>query len=65
MYLNRITNRKPIHFVVLTAIATLFVTVPNLTAEEGFKSLFNGKNLDGWKASENVDSWSVKDGMLV
>jgi Domain of Unknown Function (DUF1080). len=66
MYVNRITNRKPIHFVVLAALAALFVTIPSLTAEErGFTSLFNGKNLEGWKASENVDSWSVKDGMLV
>jgi hypothetical protein len=34
--------------------------------EEGqFVSLFNGQNLDGWKASENVDSWSVEEGAIV
>jgi len=27
--------------------------------------LFNGKNLDGWKASENPGSFNVKDGMIV
>lgn len=28
-------------------------------------SLFNGKNLDGWKASENQGAFSVKDGILI
>ena len=66
MFANRISNLKPFHFVLLTVLAALFVTLPETTAEEqGFSSMFNGKNLKGWKASENVDSWSVKDGMLV
>jgi hypothetical protein len=32
---------------------------------EGFHSLFNGKNLDGWKASENPPTFKVEDGLLV
>lgn len=32
--------------------------------EEGFVSLFDGKTLDGWKASENKDSCTVKDGKM-
>jgi len=28
-------------------------------------SLFDGKSLDGWKASENPDTFSVEDGMIV
>ena len=64
MFANRISKLKPFHFVLLTVLAALFVTLPETTAEErGFTSMFNGKNLKGWKASENVDSWSVKDGM--
>ena len=31
----------------------------------GWKSLFDGKTLNGWKASENKDSFSVKDGMIM
>jgi uncharacterized protein (TIGR03067 family) len=31
-------------------------------AEEGFKSLFNGKDLTGWEG--NPDLWSVKDGAI-
>lgn len=33
--------------------------------EPGFESLFDGKTLAGWKASENVDSWKVSDGAIV
>ncbi len=32
--------------------------------ENGWFTLFNGKNLDGWKAVENPDSVYVEDGML-
>ena len=28
-------------------------------------SLFDGQTLDGWRASENKDSWIVKDGAIV
>ncbi|WP_153558433.1 3-keto-disaccharide hydrolase [Roseimaritima sediminicola] len=33
--------------------------------DAGFTSLFNGESLEGWKASENRDSWHVEDGLLV
>ena len=33
--------------------------------DDGWISLFNGKNLDGWKAVENPSSISVRDGMIV
>ena len=32
---------------------------------EGWVSLFNGKNLDGWKATENPASFSVENGTIV
>jgi hypothetical protein len=32
---------------------------------EGWISLFNGKNLEGWKASENPGSFKVEDGQIV
>jgi len=31
----------------------------------GWHSLFDGETLDGWKASENKDTFSVRDGMIV
>ncbi len=33
--------------------------------QEGWFSLFDGKSLDGWKVSENPDSFSVQDGAIV
>jgi hypothetical protein len=33
--------------------------------EQGFVSLTDGKTFDGWKASENEDTWSIKDGAFV
>jgi len=33
--------------------------------EEGWISLFDGETLNGWKASENKDTFSVRDGMIV
>jgi hypothetical protein len=32
---------------------------------QGWKSLFDGKTLNGWKASENKNTFSVRDGMIV
>jgi len=34
-------------------------------APEGFTSLFNGKNLDGWKATGKAEQWAVEDGAIV
>ncbi len=33
--------------------------------QDGWVRLFDGESLKGWKASENKDAWSVKDGELV
>ena len=35
-------------------------------AETGYKNLFNGKNLDGWKITEeNKETFKVKDGEII
>jgi hypothetical protein len=33
--------------------------------QSGWISLFNGKNLDGWKVGDNAATFSVKDGAIV
>jgi hypothetical protein len=33
--------------------------------EDGWHSLFNGKDLTGWKANENPESFKVEDGKIV
>ncbi len=37
----------------------------NSSQQQGWVSLFDGKSLAGWKASEHEDTFSVKDGMIV
>lgn len=52
----------------LVAIGMSLFVLTTCKAEESgdFIPLFNGKNLDGWRASEeNPESWKVVDGMLV
>ncbi len=52
-------------------VATLFLgcQAKKETAQhnnkDGWISLFDGKTLDGWKASENQGTFTVKDGMIV
>ena len=38
---------------------------PILEAEGEWISLFDGESLNGWRASENKETFSVKDGMIV
>ncbi len=50
---------------ILTLTAAALLTAAD-KPEKGFKSLFNGKNMDGWTVSkENPDTFSVKDGAIV
>ncbi|MDH5399114.1 MAG: DUF1080 domain-containing protein [Cyclobacteriaceae bacterium] len=51
----------------LTSILFFLVIMTTADAQkkkEGWVSLFNGKNLDGWKASENEGSFSIENGTL-
>jgi len=54
----------------LLALSGLLLTVPACFAgpapdAEGFLALFNGKDLTGWKISENPDSFRVENGELI
>ncbi|MBK9167523.1 MAG: DUF1080 domain-containing protein [Bryobacterales bacterium] len=42
---------------------TLLFAVQGGWAQDGFRPLFNGKNLDGWDGDPRL--WSVRDGMIV
>src|SRR3569833_2152393 len=39
--------------------------LPIGAAEKGFTSLFNGKDLTGWKVNENQETFSIQDGAIV
>ena len=53
------------YFCVPLLAAAQLLAAPLFAAEEGFTSLFNGKDLTGWKASEHPETFSVKDGAIV
>ncbi len=43
-----------------------FFALPAISAEPGFQSLFNGKDLSGWvQVSKHGSGYAVEDGMLV
>lgn len=48
-------------------VVTLLVTVTFLVAcaqDNGYKAIFNGENLDGWKI-HGTEKWYVEDGLLI
>lgn len=47
----------------LTACLTLLCAVSAFAADEGFKTLFNGKDLTGWDGDTSL--WAVVDGVIV
>jgi hypothetical protein len=49
----------------LLPIGLLLALAPLGAAEKGWTSLFNGKDLTGWKVNENTDTYSVKNGAIV
>lgn len=51
-------------FAFFTVITGCLIATGALAAQDG-TPLFNGKNLDGWKASENPGTFKVEDGAIV
>src|SRR5262245_48330754 len=68
---NRVWGRIPILPGAIALAGLLALTNPEATSgdkgktEEGFTPLFDGKSLEGWKASENVKSWKAEGGVIV
>ena len=49
----------------LFSLLACFLISLSLSAQSGeWVELFNGQNFEGWKISENPDSFSIEDGML-
>src|SRR5690606_5811132 len=42
-----------------------FAAEPAKPDSDGWIQLFDGKTLDGWKASEAPENWTVEDGAIV
>src|SRR5262245_41045012 len=50
----------------MRTLALLMIAAAALCAadNDGWISMFDGKTLDGWKANENPEAWTVKDGCI-
>jgi hypothetical protein len=58
--------RKILPIILITCIAfSANHSAYGQDSNDGWISLFNGKNLDGWTASENKDTFSVRDGIIL
>ncbi len=55
-------------FFIIIALFLLLISYAGIAQKKkagGWTKLFNGKSLDGWKASENPSTFSVQDGRIV
>ena len=50
---------------ILVTVLVALVSMAPAEQTDGWVSLFDGKTLDGWKASENPSTFSVADGAIV
>ena len=58
--------RKILPIILITCIAfSASHSAFGQDSNDGWISLFNGKNLDDWTASENKDTFSVRDGIIL
>jgi hypothetical protein len=51
-------------FASLALACVLAIASQTFAADSEWKSLFDGKSLDGWKINENDKSWSIEDGAI-
>ena len=61
----RFDKKRIIRFVAAVSLSAASATAEE-KAEDGFRPLFNGKDLSGWVPVNTAPStWSVRDGMIV
>ncbi|MGD9329351.1 MAG: DUF1080 domain-containing protein, partial [Cyclobacteriaceae bacterium] len=53
------------NLLILLLTAILLVNCQPSDTESDWISLFDGQSMEGWTATENADTWSLKDGNLV
>ncbi|MDE0769840.1 MAG: DUF1080 domain-containing protein [Opitutaceae bacterium] len=63
MKTNRPRIDTPFKNVLLALLAACFTLGASLQAQDGFKSIFNGKDLSGWEGADGL--WHVEDGTIV
>ena len=50
--------------ILIAAVLTLNAQIAPKPGVDGWISMFDGKTLDGWKANERPESWTVRDGCI-
>lgn len=59
------TMRKSLPILAVALVLAAPPVVSNDNAGKGWIKMFDGKTLNGWKANETPESWTVKDGAIV
>ncbi|MCP4258986.1 MAG: DUF1080 domain-containing protein [Planctomycetes bacterium] len=58
--------RKILHAILIICLSSFTIqSAFGKDSNDGWISLFDGETLNGWKASENKDTFSVRDGIIV
>ncbi len=57
--------KKALVWALPLVLVSFSLVVAEEKGDDGWKSLFDGKTLEGWKASERPEQWKVVDGAIV
>jgi len=57
--------KQPLTYTLAVMAMSFLIAAPAVAQDGQFKSLFDGKTLNGWKTNENPESWKVEEGSLV
>jgi len=52
-------------FCLFIAVSMFSLAAKSQEVQQGWKSLFDGQSLNGWKVGDNAETFSVKDGMII
>ncbi|MBT6770000.1 MAG: DUF1080 domain-containing protein, partial [Opitutales bacterium] len=63
MRTNRPRIQPSLKIALFALLAACFTLRATAQAQDGFKSIFNGKDLSGWEGQEGL--WRVEDGTIV
>lgn len=57
-------NKLQYLFILVMSLTFLNTTIGQDKSDNGWISLFNGKDLDGWKVGENASTFSIENGTI-
>jgi len=63
--MRKLTRRNWIALTTCTAAGGVLLAKGAKESKEGWKCIFDGKSLKGWKANEHPENWKIEDGCIV